>query len=561
MDETSPIIDGHDVKEGDIIFLKIDYLPHFFNNVHPRISHPYILITHNGDYPAPQSFGHYLDSPKIIAWFAQNIENFSHPKLHPIPIGIANPCYGHGNIELVKKAQEEAKTTPKTRLLYMNFSRWTHEAEREPLYQEFKDALFCTYSPLVDFTKYLPALAESKFTLSPRGNGLDTHRTWEALLMGTIPIVRTSLLDPLFEDLPVIIVKNWTEVTEQFLNEKWEEMRKRNYKLEKIYARYWLNLIDSYKTKSKSYTVEKSLKDGYSIVFIHIGSELPLYLNDSIRNARLFNPDCPIYLIANGSALENLSAPLKEQNLHLISCESLEKTAEHLQYKDNIPGGPNADGFWVWTSERFLYLDDFIRQYELSHVFHLENDVMLYADLQELFPTFQKYYRGIGATFDHDSRCIPGFFYYDNPQVSHALATCFASEAHHGHNDMGMIPICRKKACPSDIQFLPIIPDTYATHYPLVARFGYRSQNPGLYWNHFEDFQSIFDAATIGQYLCSDPENRFVNESCLFDPSLFGYEWILDDKGRKVPFMLFQGEKYRINNLHIHCKQLHRFAS
>jgi hypothetical protein len=34
------------------------------------------------------------------------------------------------------------------------------------------------------------------FEICPRGNGLDCHRTCEALLLRTIPIVRSSTLDP-----------------------------------------------------------------------------------------------------------------------------------------------------------------------------------------------------------------------------------------------------------------------------------------------------------------------------------------------------------------------------
>jgi hypothetical protein len=44
------------------------------------------------------------------------------------------------------------------------------------------------------------------FEICPRGNGLDCHRTWEALLLRSIPIVRTSTLDPLYEGFPVVII-------------------------------------------------------------------------------------------------------------------------------------------------------------------------------------------------------------------------------------------------------------------------------------------------------------------------------------------------------------------
>jgi hypothetical protein len=52
------------------------------------------------------------------------------------------------------------------------------------------------------------------FVLSARGNGLDCHRTWELLLLGSIVITRTSPLDSLFEGLPVAIVNDWTAVRE-----------------------------------------------------------------------------------------------------------------------------------------------------------------------------------------------------------------------------------------------------------------------------------------------------------------------------------------------------------
>lgn len=81
------------------------------------------------------------------------------------------------------------------------------------------------------------------FVLSPHGDGLDCYRTWEALLMGSYPVVKTSSLDPLYEDLPVVIVKEWNEVTEDFLIIKYNEMKNKTFKMEKIYAPYWFDLI------------------------------------------------------------------------------------------------------------------------------------------------------------------------------------------------------------------------------------------------------------------------------------------------------------------------------
>lgn len=63
------------------------------------------------------------------------------------------------------------------------------------------------------------AHGEFAFEACPRGNGIDTFRRWEALLLGTLPIVRTSTLDPLYAQFPVVIIEDWREVTPSRLAE------------------------------------------------------------------------------------------------------------------------------------------------------------------------------------------------------------------------------------------------------------------------------------------------------------------------------------------------------
>jgi len=223
----------------------------FFTHVHPNIVNPYILITHNSDYHVPQNFGYILEDPKMIAWFGQNVEGCTHPKLHPIPIGIANRYWGHGSIETVTVLQRATDGCDKSTLLYMNFSPSTYPPVRPHVYNLFKDQPFCMVSGAKDFGSYLLDIAHSKFVLSPRGNGLDCHRTWESLYMGAIPILISSSIDPLFQGLPVVVINDWSEVTKEFLEAKWEEISKTKYHLDRMYADYWFKLISSYKTPSQ----------------------------------------------------------------------------------------------------------------------------------------------------------------------------------------------------------------------------------------------------------------------------------------------------------------------
>lgn len=233
--------DNSKVQAGDIIYVEGGVLQAFFFQCHPRIAFPYILITHWSDVGMPGSGASKLDDSKLIAWFAINVEKV-HPKLTPIPIGV-NYNKRSGLEIAVKKANETAKS----HLLYMNFNLSTYPHERKPVFKLFHGKSFCYESNVKSFEDYAKDLAASKFVLSPRGAGLDCFRTWEAIYMGSFPVVRSSSLDPLLEDLPVLIIDDWKQVTEEFLNLKYEELKNKTYNMEKLTPEYWIHMIQQKK--------------------------------------------------------------------------------------------------------------------------------------------------------------------------------------------------------------------------------------------------------------------------------------------------------------------------
>lgn len=233
------------VRPGSTVFVKTDMLDLFFKNIHPHINCKYILITHNSDLASPGPYHTYLNDEKMIAWFGLNYDGFPHPKMHPIPIGIANFCWPHGDGEILKKARREA--LPKTHLAYLNFALNSYYQERWSVYKHFVRSSYCYHPGPRGYEDFLKDLVSSKYCISPRGNGLDTHRIWESIYLGTTPIVKSSSLDGLYADLPILIVPSWKIVTKEFLDQKYEEMKVKMYTLEKIYMDYWIKLIDSYK--------------------------------------------------------------------------------------------------------------------------------------------------------------------------------------------------------------------------------------------------------------------------------------------------------------------------
>ncbi len=245
-DETDKSMDPKNIKHGDIVFLKTDYMKEFFSKVHPKIKEPYILITHNSDMEAPDKYKDFLNDPKIIKWFGMNPTIRNHPKFIPIPIGIANRYVPHGNIDNFNNIINKLNLIKKDILVGMNFNQ-TNPKERKLTI--FSNLTFCKDLRGWPHSLYLEKMASAKFILSPMGNGLDCHRTWEALLTNTIPILTVSNLDPMLENLPVLIINNWEELTEEYLNNKYEEFLKKDFDNSKIYFDYWHNLIESFRGK------------------------------------------------------------------------------------------------------------------------------------------------------------------------------------------------------------------------------------------------------------------------------------------------------------------------
>jgi len=87
------------------------------------------------------------------------------------------------------------------------------------------------------------------FVISPHGNGLDCHRTWEALCLGCIPIVKTSPIDYLYDRLPVWIVGSWTEVNRENMDKTVQRMRQQHqtgeFQYERLTMAYWMKIIRS----------------------------------------------------------------------------------------------------------------------------------------------------------------------------------------------------------------------------------------------------------------------------------------------------------------------------
>ncbi|MBU3668623.1 MAG: hypothetical protein FGM57_01495 [Candidatus Taylorbacteria bacterium] len=251
------------VHEKDIVFVESHLLEDFFKEIHPKISHPYILITHNGDLNITEEHTQYVND-KIIHWFAQNVL-IDHPKITPIPIGLENAH--HANAGMLRLYQEfssdlaaikegkidDIRETRKSRILY-TFNAATNPKERSEALKALKEsdtADKLNRGIFISQPAYIRVLRSYTFVASPPGGGEDCHRTWEALYIGTIPIVKDSVMARKFYELgvPLYIVKDWSEVcnlSKYELIAKYDILWKHS-NTDTLYFDFWKNLILSHK--------------------------------------------------------------------------------------------------------------------------------------------------------------------------------------------------------------------------------------------------------------------------------------------------------------------------
>lgn len=227
------------LSQHNIIFIKTDFVESFFRDKYEDMEGGTTIITHNSDFPIDEGKRKYLDLPKVERWFGMNAY-ISHPKLIPIPIGIANKRYKHGNVELLEKIK--SKKLEKARLLYINFNIRTNPAKRKPIMKIFQDKGYEIRTKLSQ-REYLEDVASSKFCISPPGNGVDCHRVWECLYLGTIPIVERHDAFKDF-DVPIIQVDDWNDITEEYLRDIYTPFDE----IEELSQSYWHDKITSGKS-------------------------------------------------------------------------------------------------------------------------------------------------------------------------------------------------------------------------------------------------------------------------------------------------------------------------
>ena len=92
-------------------------------------------------------------------------------------------------------------------------------------------------------------IGNSKYVLCPRGNGLDTHRFYETILMGAIPIVENSTLYPIYKQATVLVIDSFKNLNQHMLDNPHLYIENMSFSRYILMADTWLQIIESFKSK------------------------------------------------------------------------------------------------------------------------------------------------------------------------------------------------------------------------------------------------------------------------------------------------------------------------
>ena len=263
----------NEITEKCIIYVCSSAIYKFMKKYMENINFKFILVSGDDDQCCPkdmftsrQDFLNFIENDKIIHWFAQNNIKY-HSKITKLPIGLDYHTLNSENY--LANNINECKLTPDEQekiILDIKNNSLPYWQRKKKCYSNFhfvlenkycydrKDAISQIPSDLIYYEPTRTTIKDGfinqsqyAFVVSPHGMGLDCHRTWEALCLGCIVIVKTSELDKLYDELPVLIVKNWFDINEELLINTINLYQNIKFNYDKLLLKYWVDKINSYK--------------------------------------------------------------------------------------------------------------------------------------------------------------------------------------------------------------------------------------------------------------------------------------------------------------------------
>lgn len=191
----------------------IEYVLKLFENTNQVESTSKKLVIGDSDHCPP------IDMLERLSDYFRNIYcvnlnvDFSHPKIEPIPLGLESPRYRNGGklSNFRQIPQYEVSERPISILVCWN-DETNVVSRREARLQIESVENSMHIKRRISGTSCHHLMRKSLFVACPAGNGLDTHRFWESLYLGAIPIVKMSERTKAYLGWPHLVVDEWSDL-------------------------------------------------------------------------------------------------------------------------------------------------------------------------------------------------------------------------------------------------------------------------------------------------------------------------------------------------------------
>ena len=253
--------------DGMSIYVCSDLLKYFVNQILLKINKKFVLVSGDSDLCVPKEaltsheFAILTNSNFLLKWFAQNTQIQIHEKIFQMPIGLDYHTIGNNPSHkwkikeenhlpfyqedtLIKIKNNSKPFYDRIQKIYVNFSLTNDRFnDRKKSLNTIPLNLLYKNLNFIPRTINWNIMTKYTFILCPFGVGMDCHRTWEALCLGCIPILCAPFFNKLFEDLPVLIVNSWKEITEELLSSTIEKFKNLSFNYDKLLLNYWVKKI------------------------------------------------------------------------------------------------------------------------------------------------------------------------------------------------------------------------------------------------------------------------------------------------------------------------------
>ena len=245
------------LNQLDIFYVVSDALEDFVSQI-KNFKKKFILISGDSDRTISKNLDVYRilnKNKKLLNWYSQNCIN-PNQKIIQIPIGLDYISQFHNThqfkLNIIRKdllpiiyekkilniIRNSSNFNDRKDLIYCNFHFSVNSKDRLDCLKNIDRELCFFLKNKIDYIQNFKHQTEYKFVLAPQGEGIDTHRIWEAILMGNIPIIKSNPLNQLFRVFPVLIVNSWKDVTFKKLMFASKQFANTSYSYEKLLNNY-----------------------------------------------------------------------------------------------------------------------------------------------------------------------------------------------------------------------------------------------------------------------------------------------------------------------------------